>query len=326
MAGTIEKVNGIDSELMNVLNLALSHANQGVTSDNEHNVLAAIDHYDKAILYMDEVLVKISRVSLLWSRLVKLRDDYDDRMEYLRSDIMEKRSSSSSTQPQLRNTRKKRQSQITFEEDADLLNVSYTDEDSDIPTNYEEPPRSLIQVPYHQMRIIQKSIECGAFLTPNLFCPKSVWSQIGVKFSGLSIKTSAFQDCISIVRLNVPSLPDDPKFKSPINSPIGSVSTGIISFVSDVPLLQSLLVGLKTAHEEMITLQNQLSKPFPFIRDVAVQSTAETAKNVSKGGQVARFATMMSSIGILIRPSMHIYSPMNTNNTLFCCSLCDTLS
>ena len=314
----MEKVNGMDGEMMNVLNLALSHANQGVTNDNEHNVVAAIDHYDKAILYMDEILVKISRENTLWSKLVQLRDDYDDRMEYLRSDIMEKRSSTSSTHQHFRNTRKKRQSQITFEEDIDLLNVTYTDDDGDIPTNYEEPPRSLIQVPYHQMRIIQKSIEQGAFLTPHLFCPKSVWSQIGVKFSGLSIKTSAFQDCISIIRLNVPSLPDDPKFKSPMNSPIGSVSTGIISFVSDVPLLQSLLVGLKTAHEEMITLQNQLSKPFPFIREIVVQSTADTAKNVSKGGQVARFATMMSSIGMFIIVGMLVdeYSTERHSDTV----------
>lgn len=276
-----------DIELTSLLEEALSNAKAATSLDESHNLPAAVESYDKAILYLDEVLVKISRDTALWSKLVQLRDDYDDRMEFLRLAFdSATRSSPAVKASSVTTNRKKRQSQVNFEEDPDLTDMTFIEGDS-MPTGYEEPPRSLIQVPYYQMRTIQKSIESGAFLTPTLFCPKTVWAQIGVKFSGISIKTSAFQDVVSIVRLHVPSLPDDS------SSPKPSLVCGRV--LPDISLLQSLLTELRLAHEEMIVLQNHLSKPYPFIREV-VQQPDSISKHASSKG-IARFTGMVTALG-----------------------------
>ena len=253
---------------------ALAHGKSAVAFDSENNIAQAVESYDLALLFLDEVLVQLPRSSELFAQLVNVRDDYDDRMEWLRITYSDSSNHKHQQQPAggkaswVTSHRKKRQSQVNFEVDEGT------------PTAYVDSPRSLIQVPYHQMRVVKQSIEEGAFLTPTVYCPKSVWNQISVKFSGLSVKTSAFQDVVSIVRQHVPPLPP------PTDAAL------------DVAALRALQVELKAAHGEMTALQSQLSKPFPFIRDVVQHDAAATAaKSSSSKGQVARFTSMVTSLG-----------------------------
>lgn len=64
---------------------------------------------------------------------------------------------------------------------------------------FEEPPTEGIQIPYWQLKAILMTVRQGGFLTPSVFIPKAVWTQVGVKFTGLSAKNAAFQDTIMIL-------------------------------------------------------------------------------------------------------------------------------
>jgi len=81
------------------------------------------------------------------------------------------------------------------------------DNKNNVSLRYEQPPISTLKMSYWQLRIIGtsktnintntntntntigNSIENGGYLTPNLYIPKNLWTQYGVKFSGLSAKT-----------------------------------------------------------------------------------------------------------------------------------------
>jgi hypothetical protein len=126
---------------------------------------------------------------------------------------------------------------------------------------FEQQPVSTVQIPYWQMRLISKSMNAGAFVTPSLFVPACVWSQIGVKFGGLSIKTSAFQAVVSIIRV------------ISINY---EKQGGIKEKINNENLLILFSVDLRNAYDEMLMLQNQLSKPFPFIKEIIEVATSKS--------------------------------------------------
>lgn len=48
-------------------------------------------------------------------------------------------------------------------------------------TEYQPPPSDAMRVPFHFMRQVRASILSGAYLTPRLYIPKSLWSQSSMK-------------------------------------------------------------------------------------------------------------------------------------------------
>ena len=231
--------------------------------DNSLQLIAACDYYDKCILHLDEVLNKLPVSSAEWTDLMSLRSKYDDRMETLRdiekskfelSSLTGSVSSGSGTGTgtgtgagssegkKTHRQKKKRQSLVQFEED-DQLEHFLDDAESH---QFQQPPADVSRRPYWHMRLISRAINHGEFLTPTIFIPKSVWSQLGVKFSGLHAKTNAFKSLIYLLDTAVAPLVFDETEHS----------------------LTNAFLILKNLLEELVVLQNQLAKSFPFIREV----------------------------------------------------------
>ncbi len=53
-----------NSELTRLLELSLEHAKNATINDEQNHLPLAVENYDKAILYLDEVLVTIARAEV----------------------------------------------------------------------------------------------------------------------------------------------------------------------------------------------------------------------------------------------------------------------
>jgi hypothetical protein len=129
-----------------------------------------------------------------------------------------------------------------------------TETDEGIRHPRELPPASILRRPYWLMRVLRRIILTGGYLTPKIYVPQIVWNQCGVKFSGLSTKTTAFEQIIVAVTSRV----------FPVDLPSDILSTNLA------------LSALKMLVSDLINLQNNLSKPFPFIREINTKSLETT--------------------------------------------------
>ena len=112
----------------------------------------------------------------------------------------------------------------------------------------EEIPYNNVKYSYYIMRQIEQSMITGAYLTESLFIPNQIWKQYDIKFPGLSAKTIAFQ--------HVHALLGDIHFLTLNNTSI--------SLFKMQELLDHTL-------NEFHLIQNQLSKPFPFIPEIKLE-------------------------------------------------------
>ena len=265
LSGVIGPDELLSKDLIRTLTEALYFAGAACQFDYGNEVQLSCEQYDKTILYIDEVLGKLSQNTSQHSKLLLLRNSYNDRLEFLKH-----YDGSKVDLPQLNeakkipNPLKMRISHVAFKEDERLLDGLGIN-DCHPSRQCEKRPESHIKLPYWQMRFVLESIFVGSFLTPTVFIPKSVWSQSGVKFCGLSMKTSAFQTIIAIIQ--------DIKF----------IDEDQFNMNKSLSTLSALFLDLKNANEEMVLLQNQLSKPFPFIKEVPLD---ESSKSNTIKGQV----------------------------------------
>jgi hypothetical protein len=150
------------------------------------------------------------------------------------------------------------------------------------------PPTFLPLVPFWLLKLLKKVIRNGGFLTDKVYVPKPVWCQDGAKFAGLTIKTPAYEQIIIKITATI----------YPIEMPVDEESAGIA------------LVALKVLTKEFGQLQNNLSKPFPFIKEMNVApSSTETRVPRSSalnavgllGKNVVKYAeTQVQRIGVAI--------------------------
>lgn len=252
-------------EILRHVQEALEFAAAARKFDDNNDIHDACEQYDKSVLYIDEVLIKLSTSTSQYSKLLQLRNAYDERLEFLSSYDGSKLETPQSNRSKDSTYVQRRRTHSAFKEDDRLLH--YGSEEKMLHDGNEGQPKSMDKSPYAQMRVIQKSILYGAFLTPSIFIPKSVWSQVGVKFCGLTMKTSAFQAIISIVR-EINFIIDDRR-----ETVIEVSATTLSSFLSE----------LKIAHDELLVVQNQLSRPFLFIPESA---HTDDSKSPSLKGQV----------------------------------------
>ena len=258
-------MSGNDNDLIRLATTALELANTAVHFDNKQNLIGACDYYDKCILHIDEVLSLLPVGSIEWNEFASLRSKYDDRMETLRD--LEKgkfdmslslgssgQNNTSAERKPAKSTKRKRQSLLLFEEDS-FLNMSSSSLQA---KEYVAPPVEPAKRPFWQMRNVQNSITEGAYLTPCIYIPSAVWSQVGVKFAGLHAKTTAYKSLIHLMS-TLASLPFDDTEHALMNA----------------------LLSIKSVSEEIVLLQNHLSKSFNFIREVSVP-VEEKESNSSK--------------------------------------------
>jgi hypothetical protein len=130
---------------------------------------------------------------------------------------------------------------------------------------WEEPPSMPARHPFWLMRLVRASVLTGGFLTEDIFLPKQVWAQIGVKFYALGSKISAFEDIMQLLSDRI----------APLQYP------------SDVYGLDHALVVFEHFLRELMSIQNSLSKPFPFIAEVPVITAASTSPPLGGSSQVS---------------------------------------
>jgi hypothetical protein len=257
--------------LVNNLAEALDLAKAACHLDNLNNVLGACDYYDKSILIIDEVLSKIPASNVQYTALAEIRNKYDDRLEYLRAVESSKYDLSSPPPKQttFSSNRRKRQCHVVFEEDEQLLSA-ISDGGSGLFCGLQEsPPSNSLQLPYWQMRMITRTIENGGFLTPAVYIPKNVWTQLGVKFSGLSAKTLAFQGIVSVLINYIFEISIPPNTAEQEAPPLKDIT------------IHQILTSMRSCREELHKLQNQLSKPFPYIRELGPEDHGQPKRQVT---------------------------------------------
>lgn len=159
---------------------------------------------------------------------------------------------------------KRRMSKVPFGYNNGPLNAGDT-----VP---DPPPTFPPRVPFWLLKLLKKVIRSGGFLTDKVYVPKPVWCQDGAKFAGLSIKTPAYEQIIIKITATI----------YPIEMPVDEESANIA------------LVALKALMKEFSLLQNNLSKPFPFIKEMNVV----TSPTESRGPRSSALNSL-SAVGLL---------------------------
>jgi hypothetical protein len=244
-----------DADLLQLTHEALDLATAACHFDKEENFVGAYDYYDKCILNLDEIMGKLPPTTSQWRKLMDLRTQYDDRMDQLkelennRGSLFGFNKNSDTTRSSLSTSSKKKPK--FGNEGFQFHEMSITEE-----FVFEEPPKNLAEIPFWQLRNVKKSIETGAFFTKSLFIPKHIWQQAdGVKFSGLTAKTAAFEIILNLMANDIDSL----------------------YFSADDDSLTLAEHTFLTVEEELMSLRNQLSKSFPYIKEMTTSSVVSSS-------------------------------------------------
>lgn len=224
-------------DVLSQLQKAKAFAVAAIKFDEAHNMMEAMEQYDKAILFIDEVTVKLPSQCEAQDALAALRSKYDARLEKLRELELDQRG-----QPPVKV--KRRMSKVPFNDANDPLLTN--------APRRETPPDELSRRPYWLLRLIYTVITEGGYLTPRVYYPKMVWSQFGVKFSGLTAKSSAFSNLMVLVTTRI----------YPAELP------------TDIDTARAAASVLQVLYRDMVELQNNLAKPFPFIREIDISEEA----------------------------------------------------
>lgn len=249
MSGSAGDVGGA-VETMQLTQEAFKLASTAVHFDKQQNYVGACDYYDKCILNIDEVLNKLPPDSAEWKRLYDIRSKYDDRMEYLR----ETETSSSFSLTSLGGVKETKPSQKLPRNRRKMSDAETDFQDAQWDDNKQEPtPEDPTEVVYWLLRSIKCTMEQGGFITKDIFIPKRIWMQQDVKFSGLGAKNTAFEIIIKLLVAHTEAL--------------------YLSVDEDsLDLAEASFAGV---YEELVTLQNNLSKPFPYIKELKVTDSKE---------------------------------------------------
>lgn len=133
------------------------------------------------------------------------------------------------------------------------------------PFSLEKPPTTQVDVPYWTLRNICRTIETGGYLTESFFIPKLVWSQHDVKFNGINAKAAAFEIILKLIASNIEKLQ--------IQIEESSLSRAEMAILS--------------TQDELIALQNQLAKPFTYIKEFSTQQIDDAHSTSSVDDQSA---------------------------------------
>ena len=244
------------AELMQLTQEAFKLASTACHFDNLQNYVGACDYYDKCILNMDEVLNKLPPDSTEWKRLYDIRSKYDDRMELLRENDNSNSFSLTSlaggkTETRGSTFRMTRNRRKLADAETDFKDIDWND------SLEESAPDDSTEATYWLLRNFRKTMEHGGFLTKDIFIPKRIWMQNDVKFSGLGAKSAAFDIIIKLI----------------------STHTEGLYLSLDEDSLDIAEASFAFVHEELIALQNNLSKPFPYIKELNIHSNSSNNTN-----------------------------------------------
>jgi hypothetical protein len=154
-------------------------------------------------------------------------------------------------------------------------------------------------------------------LTPKLFVSKNIWTkQYGLKFSGIAIKTSSFQHILLLINSHVVPISLDRLEIISSNSITTDAEKSII-----LEFVLQANISSKVIHDHFIILQNQLSKPFPFIKEniiieenikeVIIDDKLKEKNNLNSS--VSRFTNIITNVSKNARKIVEVgYSRLGT--------------
>ncbi len=254
------------AEIMQLTQEAFDLATAACHFDKQENYVGAYDYYDKCILNIDEVMSKLPRTSRQWMELMQIRIRYDDRMEQIKemenvynqkNSFFARGGNESSPSPATPNadgtmssptttSSKSWKSRAKYRLKQQYDEYNFTEMDIEHEYIFHEPPPSQLELIYWQLKNIKRTIETGGYLTKEIFIPKNVWTQADVKFSGVSNKMNAFEMIVKLITTYVDTL----------------------YLYQDEDSLNLASDAFQLIVEDLIPLQNQLSKSFSYIKEI----------------------------------------------------------
>jgi hypothetical protein len=124
-----------------------------------------------------------------------------------------------------------------------------------------------VQRPYWLLRVLRQTLTEGGHLTQVVYVPKGVWTQPGAMFNGLHSKVQAFHSVACAME------------------GLANLDRASVSDVQDLP---RVLEEFMHVRDELVVVQNDLSKPFTFIHEVQPRPQ-EVAPTKTKLGMVNAF-------------------------------------
>lgn len=222
-------------KVITLIKEALNLAKTAVHFDSNYNYSGACDYYDKSILTIDDIIKELPTNSDEWLYFINQRTKYDERLELLRYYLISQVSTGSILTPTV----------ISNNEINKKKNIDFIETDIE---NYklENIPEENAEIPYWLLRNIKQTMTTGGFITKDIFVIKDIWQQNDLKFSGINTKITAFEIIIKLITTNIDTLY--------ISDDEDSLSLAEIAFMN--------------IYNELYHLQNHLSKPFPYIKEL----------------------------------------------------------
>lgn len=311
------------AEIMQLTQEAFDLATAACHFDKQENYIGAYDYYDKCILNIDEVMSKLPRTSRQWMELMQIRIRYDDRMEQIKEmeNIYNQKNSffarggnDSSPSPTVTpnadgtmsspttTSSKSWKSRAKYRLKQQYDEYNFTEMDIEYEYIFQDPPASQLELIYWQLKNIKKTIESGGYLTKEIFIPKNVWTQSDVKFSGVSNKMNAFETIVKLITTYVDTL----------------------YLYQDEDSLNLAADAFQLIVEDLIPLQNQLSKSFSYIKEIPTGKGGEGGEDFltfflqqSTGVGIGEDTSGGNSAGSTTPPTTVIVNPVAiANNTL----------
>ncbi len=265
-------------DLVRLLIDAVDMATSAAELESQGRLALAADYYDKVLLSIDEVLSYLDPQSAQWKGLFVHRCKYDERLELLIAAIAQQGSryydfslpmvpgglgGMGGSQSSHSNSSSHSAGVKTAKLFSDFEQELLLQTPSNLPAGERTekgpisgPADHPALAPFRLLRSIRRSVDTGAFLTDEVYVPKAMWSQSNVKFSGLSIKTNAFQSVMVLLSEQIATLQlTDKGMRS------DSLNLACNAF--------------KITRENLRLIQNQLSKPFSYIKEHAIQSETQ---------------------------------------------------
>lgn len=176
--------------VLNSVRQALALARIGVNADNRGDYAVAIHNYREAsnLLNASEDLSTLNDEH--YKTMIEKSKQYLDRADMLEQLLQGQQGGATSTKEN-----------FTFVEEIPIVSSGFLDPIPAFPS----------YKPFWLMRVLSKTIKSGAYLTPRLYIPKSIWQQTGCKFTAVETKIKSLevlQECLqNLKKLHIQHTP-----------------------------------------------------------------------------------------------------------------------
>eukprot|EP00903_Cladosiphon_okamuranus_P017607 g16218.t1 len=246
-------VMGVLSTALDLAKAAVAHDEQGALPEK------VLPYYKNAIRAIDKSLKLLPEHVAESTGIKRHRDNYQARVDKLTQGLIRDN--------QQKDRRARQQSRVKFSQ----MNLD--------PNQSPEPqPTHPARKSYWVLRIVRTTILNGGWLTPKLYAPKEVWTQVGVKVSGFAPRITALE---SVLYMIIDQIKDLPK-------PV------------DADARRDAAQVMRSFREQAHKLQTDLSRHFPFVVQV---DPLGLAKELGPKSNLGRLNSVMKNIGRNVKNS-----------------------